>query len=175
MKHLKTFETFETFGVNEELLGLPKLSEVKAKAQEWLSKNKNNPEFQKALQQVKAEYAKLDPATQAKLKSLSKESPEEIKSEVEPELVGESMINEGIDWKNILAKFFKVLGIVTVSAGLITAIWACVTMTISGTGYTSMSGSTAGHMGAVGMVTMLAALVPLCLNIMLTPEDQARA
>jgi hypothetical protein len=50
MKHLKSFESFE---INEELLGMPKLSEVKAKLQDWLSKNKNNPELQEALQKVK--------------------------------------------------------------------------------------------------------------------------
>lgn len=172
MKHLKSFESFE---INEELLGLPKFSEVKAKVQEWVSKNKNNPEFQEALQKVKDEYQKLDPATQAKIKSLSKESAEEVKSEVEPELVGESMINEGIDWKNILAKFFKVLGITVAGTGLITAIWACVTMSISGTGYTPMLGSTAGHMGAVGMVTILSSLVPFLFSILLTPESEARS
>lgn len=172
MKHLKSFESFE---INEELLGMPKLSEVKAKLQDWLSKNKNNPELQEALQKVKEEYAKLDPATQSKLKSLSKETPEEIKAEVEPELVGESMINEGIDWKNILAKFFKVLGITVAGAGLITAIWAVIQIAAAGTGYTPMLGSTAGHVGAMGMVTVLSSIIPFLFSILLTPEDKARA
>ena len=167
MKHLTKFEKFK---VNEEILGLPKLSEIKAKAQKWLSEIKNKPEFQEALQNLKDEFAKLDPSTKAKLKSLSKETPEEIESEVKPELVGESMINEGIDWKNILAKFFKVLGITGLTTGFITIIWACITMNSTGTGSTEMFGSTAGHMAAVGMATILAAFVPLIISAIFEPE-----
>jgi hypothetical protein len=169
MKHLTKFEKFK---VNEEILGLPKLSEIKAKAQKWLSEIKNKPEFKEALQNLKDEFAKLDPSTQAKLKSLSKETPEEIESEVKPELelVGESMINKGIDWKNILAKFFKVLGITGLTTGFITLIWGCITINSTGTGSTEMFGSTAGHVTAVGMATILAAFVPLIINVLITPE-----
>lgn len=170
MKYVKTFENFKNSTINEEFL-FPKLSEIKAKAQEWLASNKDNPELQAALQSVRAEMAKLDPNTKEKIKNLSTESPEEIKAEVEPELVGESVINEGLDWKNILSKFFKILGIGTVTAGLITSFWAVITMAISGTGYTEMLGSTAGHVVGVGMITMLSALVPMIVSLVLKPEE----
>ena len=169
MKHLKTFESFS---VNEELLGLPSIKEMKAKAQAWLQQNKNNPELQKAIAKVKMEMEKLDPSTQDKLKELSTETPEEIKPEIEQALK-ESMINEGMDWKTGLSKVFKFLGIGTVGVGFITTFWAIITMTITGTGYTKMlGGMEAGNMGAVGMGIMLAAIIPMIISTTLTPETE---
>lgn len=168
MKHLRSFESFE---LNEEILGLPKLSEIKSQAKEWLSKNKNNPEFKNVLQDMKSEFAKLDPSTQSKLKSLSKESPEEIKSEVESEMVEEPMINEGVSWKGILSKFFKVLGIASLGGGFITALGALIKMVMDGTTYTTILGSSADHIGAVGMVTMLAAVIPMVISMALETEE----
>jgi hypothetical protein len=169
MKHLKTFESFS---VNEELLGLPSINEMKAKAQAWLQQNKNNPELQKAIAKVKMEMEKLDPSTQDKLKELSTETPEEIKPEIEQALK-ESMINEGMDWKTGLSKVFKFLGIGTVGVGFITTFWSIITMTITGTGYTKMlGGMEAGNMDAVGMGIMLAAIIPMIISTTLTPEAE---
>ena len=84
MKYIKTFEshrkTKKAEPVNEELLGMPSLKDVKAKAQAWIEANKSNPEFKEALDKARAEMKKLDPSTQSKLKELSKETPEEIKA-----------------------------------------------------------------------------------------------
>lgn len=169
MKHLKTFESFS---VNEELLGLPSLKEMKAKAQNWLQQNKNNPELQKALEKARMEMEKLDPSTQDKLKGLATETPEEIKPEIEQALK-ESMINEGMDWKTGLSKVFKFLGIGTVGVGFITTVWAIITMTISGTGYTKMLGGIeAGTMGGIGMGIMLAAIIPMIISTILNPEAE---
>lgn len=168
MKHLKTFESFS---VNEELLGLPSLKEMKAKAQNWLQQNKNNPELQKALAKARMEFQKMDPSTQAKLKGLATESPEEIKAEVEGAMK-ESLLNEAFDWKNALSKIFKFLGIGTLGIGFITTFWAVITMTMSGTGYTDMMGHHAGDVVGYGMITILAAVIPLIISTMLKPEAE---
>ena len=171
MKHLKKFESFS---VNEEILGLPSLSEIKAKVKSWFEANKNNPELAKAIQAAKDEYAKLDDKSKASLNKVASETPEEVKSDLEKsevaDEVSESMINEAIDWKNLLAKFFKVLGVVTVSVGFITAIAAIINIAIAGTGYAPMLGTKASIVGATGMVTMLAALIPMAISIVLKPE-----
>jgi uncharacterized membrane-anchored protein YjiN (DUF445 family) len=173
MKHLRSFESF---AVNEEIMGLPKLSEIKSQAKEWLSKNKNNPEFKKALQDMKSEFEKLDPKTQSKLKSLANKSSQEIQSEVESsEMVGESMINEGVNWKSILGKFFKVLGITSLGGSFITAIGALITMATYGSGSASMLGSTADHVGALGMITMMAAIVPMVIGMAMKSSAESKA
>ena len=176
MKHLKKFESFS---INEELLGLPKMSEVKAKVKSWLDSNKNNPELQKKIQELREQFKKLDPKSQQKLRALASETPEEVKAQVEPELkaevqaVAESyMINEEVDWKNLASKFFKALGIVTIGAGFIATIWAVITMTMTGTGYTELFGSTAGHVAGMGMITMLASIVPMIISLALEPEKK---
>lgn len=176
MKHLQKFENFR---MNEELLGLPKLSEVKSKVKNWIESNKDNPEFQSKLNKLRQEMRKLDPQTQQKLKSLASETPEELKAQVEPEMKSEFetieeslMINESIDWKNLLSKFFKILGIGIMSSGFITAAWALITMAISGSGYTEMLGSTANQVTGMAMITMLSSLVPMLISILLAPEKE---
>ena len=168
MKHLKTFESFS---VNEELFGLPSIKEIKAKAQAWLEENKDNPELQKALAKARMEFQKLDPSTQAKLKGLATESPEEIKAEVE-DAMKESLLNESLEWKSILSKVFKYLGIGTVGVGFIVTMAAVITMTITGTYYTDMMGFRAGHVVPAGMVTMLAAIIPMVISTILEPETE---
>lgn len=176
MKHLQKFESFR---VNEELFGLPKLSEVKSKVKAWMDSNKNNPEFQSKIQELRSQIQKMDPKSQEKLRSLASETPEEVKAQVEPEMKAEVealaeslMINEGIDWKNLASKFFKALGIATIGGGFIVTIWAVITMTMTGTGYTELFGSHAGHVAGMGMITMLAAIVPMIISLALEPEKK---
>jgi len=169
MKHIKTFESFS---VNEELFGLPSLKEMKAKAQAWLQSNMNNPKLQTAMDKLKMEYQKLDPRTQSKLQDLAHKNPEEL--QVAAEKANESKMNESFDWKSALSKFFKFLGIATVSVGFLEAAWSIVTMTMSGSGYTQLPGvgMEAGKFVGVGMVTMLIAILPLILSTVLEPEGE---
>lgn len=168
MKHLRTFESFS---INEEFLGMPSLSEMKAKAKAWLENNKNNPELQEAIAKARMEMEKLDPRSQDKLKKLSTENPEEIKDEVEQALK-ESLINESVDMKNALSKVFRYFGISTATLGIITSFYSIITMVLTGTGYTKILGMSAGHLGAVGMGIMLAAIIPGIISLILKPESK---
>lgn len=176
MKHLKTFESFR---INEEFGGmkLPSREELKR----LIDSAKKNPEFNQAVNNLKAEWDKLPQDAKAELKDISQESPEQIKQElpdsVEKEIsaiastANESLLLEEVDWKNIASKFFKGLGILTVSTGFITSIIAIIKMTMTGTGYSELFGSTAGTVGGVGMITMLCALIPMIISILLEPKE----
>jgi len=178
MKHLKKFESFS---INEELLGLPKMIEVKGKVKSWLDSNKNNPELQKKIEELRAQFKKLDPKSQQKLRTLASETPEEVKAQVEPELKDEvsavtesHIINEKIDWKNFASKFFKILGISTAASGFIETMWAVITMTTTGSGYSELFGSTAGQVASNGMLTILSAIVPIVISLILEPDQEKK-
>jgi len=171
MRYLKTYESFQ---VNEELFGgakLPSREELK----KLMDEARNKPEYKQAFANLDSELSKLSPEAKADLKELSTKSPEEIKQElpdsVEKEMTNESLILEEIDWKNIASKFFKGLGILTVSSGLISSIIAVIKMSITGSGYSELFGSQAGHVAGMGMVTMLCALIPMAISILLEPKE----
>jgi sorbitol-specific phosphotransferase system component IIBC len=176
MKHLKTFESFQ---INEELFGgakLPSREDLK----KLIDAAKSKPEFQQAYANLKAEWEKLSPEAKSELKELSTETPEQVQKElpdsVEKEIAdiastaNESLLLEEIDWRNIASKFFKGLGILTVSTGFITAVIAIIKIASTGTGYSELFGSTAGHVGGIGMVAMLCAIIPMTISSLLEPS-----
>lgn len=177
MKHLKTFESFQ---INEELFGGVKLPS-KEELKKLIDSVKDKPEFKQAVDNLKSEWNKLSPEAKAELSDLSKESPEEIKQElpdsVEKEIAAiastanESLLLEEVDWRNVASKFFKGLGILTVSTGFITSIIAIIKMAMTGTGYSELFGSTAGNVGGMGMITMLCALIPMAISIIFEPKE----
>ena len=168
MKHIKNFNSFgkvdESFESDESISAKIK--------QSFANKLKTDPNFQRAVAKLKDEWNKLSSSVKDRLKSLASESPEQIKSQVQSVVKESYSINESIGWKELLPKIFKALGIAGASIGFITTIAGVITMGITGTGLTSIGGIEAGTFTSIGMGTIAAAIIPLCISTFLQGDDE---
>ena len=67
MKHLKKFETFS---INEEFLGIGKISEIKKKILDWFDKNEGNQKIQIVIDKAVSEFDNMNPPDLEKLERL---------------------------------------------------------------------------------------------------------
>ena len=143
MKYVKTFENFSYSTVNEEEEFLKALwqkftsfisnlrddaaKNVAEKVKEQLEAKKDDPKIQEFLKELKERVDALPAEDKAKLEEM-KNNPEatiEKVKEIEAEVTESLRLNEEVDWKMVIGKVLKFLGLSTSLSGLITWAVAC--------------------------------------------------
>lgn len=143
MKYVKTFENFSYSTINEEeeflkalwqkftgfLSGLrdKAAQEVAEKVKEQLEAKKDDPKVQEFLKELQERVAALPAEDKAKLEEMKNNPQETIDAvkEIQDEVTESLRLNEEIDWKNIIGKVVKYLGLSTALSGLLTWGVAC--------------------------------------------------
>ena len=143
MKYVKTFENFSYSTINEEeeflkalwqkftgfLSGLrdKAAQEVAEKVKEQLEAKKDDPKVQEFLKELQERVAALPAEDKAKLEEMKSNPQETIDAlkEVQDEVTESMRLNEEIDWKNIIGKVVKYLGLSAALSGLLTWSVAC--------------------------------------------------
>lgn len=165
MKYVKTFENF-TYLINEEegifgdiyqkmknfFTGLKDKAaqEVGEKIKSELEKRKEDPKIQEFLKELQQRINDLPAEDKAKLEEMKSNPQEtiEVLKEVQDEITENLRLNEEIDWKFIIGRAMRYLGLSASLAGLLTWGVACLQ------GY--------GMLGAIGGVMLYSiAWVPI--------------
>lgn len=165
MKYVKTFENF-TYSINEEegifgdiyqkmknfFTGLKDKAaqEVGEKIKSELEKRKEDPKIQEFLKELQQRINDLPAEDKAKLEEMKSNPQEtiEVLKEVQDEITENLRLNEEIDWKFIIGRAMRYLGLSASLAGLLTWGVACLQ------GY--------GMLGAIGGVMLYSvAWVPI--------------
>ena len=103
MKHLKKFETFS---INEEFLGIGKISEIKKKILDWFDKNEGNQKLQIAIDKAVSEFDNMDTADIKKLERLPKEQSIEESLLTESEDLRQSGESDDSWTRRLITRFF---------------------------------------------------------------------
>ena len=164
MKYVKTFENF-TYSINEEegIFGIYQkmknfftglkdkaAQEVGEKIKSELEKRKEDPKIQEFLKELQQRVSDLPAEDKAKLEEMKSNPQETIETlkEVQDEIAESLRLNEEIDWKFIIGRAMRYLGLSASLAGLLTWGVACLQ------GY--------GMLGAIGGVMLYSvAWVPI--------------
>ena len=187
MKHIKTFESFSS--VNEEFLGLDRIwdkaknaisawtDRKKKEAAEGLLKaidaKKDDPEMQKALNDLKSAAQNITPEDKEIIASFAEgdvpnipEGPEDVEvKELVDSLKNHKFIRESIQMileeEGLAAKIAKYFGLSTGCISLITLIITVIKIAIAGSGYPVwLFGLSLGTLGGILMgVTFLSGII----------------
>jgi len=165
MRYLKTYESFST---NEEFLGglwnkissafanwkNEKLKNAGEKLAKAIEEKKDDPEMAKALADLKVAYASLPQEDKAKIESFKDEKNIPVSTEVEEEVMAESLLI--LEEEGLAMKILGWLGLSAGAASFVTLIVTVIQIAIAGSGYpTSLFGLSLGTLGAVCMVATL--------------------
>ena len=101
---MRYIKKFETFSINEEFLGIGKISEIKKKILDWFDKNEGNQKLQIVIDKAVSEFDNMDTADIKKLERLPKEQ------SIEESLLTEDLRQSGESddsWtRRLITRFF---------------------------------------------------------------------